>query len=300
MGHLGNGKGPFATGFSAQTVFRSPVCDLTRMYGGLHRKKNKALTGRLKSCPSTFCFMTDECVFACSPWSLTFYYPSQSVGMTCQARTSYTEDEVLWGHRFLPVMSLEEGFFRVDYSQFHSTFEVPTPPYSVKEHEEKNSLPSPLSTPTPALTESHGAKRDRVFSVDCINTSEERGRQGGAGGRLPSKLQRMSSSGKEDLQRKVLLLSSQHSEKACSTGDLPLKLQRLSSSSGPEAENRLQLKSLKVGFEPMTQSTGDLYQHSLAPALSPTPVPMHSPLLSGTKRLEDNLPAKLRKMNADR
>lgn len=221
--------------------------------------------------------------------------------MTCQARTSYTEDEVLWGHRFLPVMSLEEGFFRVDYSQFHSTFEVPTPPYSVKEHEEKNSLPSPLSTPTPALTESHGARRDRVFSVDCINTSsEERGRPGGAGGRLPSKLQRMSSSGKEDLQRKVLLLSSQHSEKACSTGDLPLKLQRLSSSPGPEAENRLQLKSLKVGFEPMTQSTGDLYQHSLGATLSPAPVPMHSPLLSAGGRPEDNLPAKLRKMNADR
>uniref|UniRef100_A0A4W6E6F4 Inward rectifier potassium channel C-terminal domain-containing protein n=1 Tax=Lates calcarifer TaxID=8187 RepID=A0A4W6E6F4_LATCA len=63
--------------------------------------------------------------------------------MTCQARTSYTEDEVLWGHRFLPVMSLEEGFFRVDYSQFHNTFEVPTPPYSVKEQEEKSSLTSP-------------------------------------------------------------------------------------------------------------------------------------------------------------
>lgn len=220
--------------------------------------------------------------------------------MTCQARTSYTEDEVLWGHRFLPVMSLEEGFFRVDYSQFHSTFEVPTPPYSVKEHEEKNSLPSPLSTPTPALTESHGARRDRVFSVDCINISDERGRHGGAGGRLPSKLQRMSSSGKEDLQRKVLMLSSQHSEKACSTGDLPLKLQRLSSSPGPEPENRLQLKSLKVGFEPMTQSTGDLYQQSLHPTLSPAPVPMPSPLLSGGGRPEDNLPAKLRKMNADR
>uniref|UniRef100_A0A673ACW6 Inward rectifier potassium channel C-terminal domain-containing protein n=1 Tax=Sphaeramia orbicularis TaxID=375764 RepID=A0A673ACW6_9TELE len=93
--------------------------------------------------------------------------------MTCQARTSYTEDEVLWGHRFLPVMSLEEGFFRVDYSQFHSTFEVPTPPYSVKEHEEKNSLPSPLSTPTPALTESHallGKKKKRdILSVCCFH-----------------------------------------------------------------------------------------------------------------------------------
>lgn len=226
-------------------------------------------------------------------WLLRHFF----IGMTCQARTSYTEDEVLWGHRFLPVMSLEEGFFRVDYSQFHSTFEVPTPPYSVKEHEEKNSLPSPLSTPTPTLTESHSTRRDRVFSVDCINTSEERGRQVGTGGRLPSKLQRMSSSGKEDLQRKVLLLSSQHSEKACSTGDLPLKLQRLSSSTGPETENRLQLKSLKVGFEPMTQSTGDLYQHSLPPTLSPAPGPMHSPMLSAGGRPEDNLPPKLRKMN---
>ncbi|KGL85824.1 G protein-activated inward rectifier potassium channel 1, partial [Charadrius vociferus] len=66
----------------------------------------------------------------------------ETTGMTCQARTSYTEDEVLWGHRFLPVMSLEDGFFRVDYSQFHATFEVPTPPYSVKEQEENRSLSS--------------------------------------------------------------------------------------------------------------------------------------------------------------
>lgn len=219
--------------------------------------------------------------------------------MTCQARTSYTEDEVLWGHRFLPVMSLEEGFFRVDYSQFHNTFEVPTPPYSVKEYEEKNSLPSPFSTPTLALTESYGARRNRVFSVDCINTIEEKNRRGGGGGRLPSKLQRISSSGKEDLQRKVLLLSSQHSEKACSTGDLPLKLQRLSSTMVNETENRLQLKSLKVGFEPMTQSTGDLYKQSLQSTPSPSPVPMHSPLLSAG-RPEDSLPPKLRRMNADR
>uniref|UniRef100_A0A3B3ZST4 Inward rectifier potassium channel C-terminal domain-containing protein n=1 Tax=Periophthalmus magnuspinnatus TaxID=409849 RepID=A0A3B3ZST4_9GOBI len=68
--------------------------------------------------------------------------------MTCQARTSYTEDEVLWGHRFFPVISLEEGFFKVDYSQFHATFEVPTPPYSVKEQEEALLLSSPLMAPS--------------------------------------------------------------------------------------------------------------------------------------------------------
>ncbi|KAL7860701.1 hypothetical protein AOLI_G00170500 [Acnodon oligacanthus] len=222
----------------------------------------------------------------------------ETTGMTCQARTSYTEDEVLWGHRFLPVMSLEEGFFRVDYSQFHSTFEVPTPPYSVKEHEERSSLPSPLVTP----------HRDRVFSVNCLELGEERGGHGSGGSscRLPSKLQRMSSSGKEDLQRKVLRLSSQPSEKASSTGDLPLKLQRLGS--GPaqgDGESRFHLKALKVGFEPMTMSTGDLHQRSLPPTPAPIPThphaPLHTPLPSTAGgRPEDNLPAKLRRMNADR
>ncbi|XP_036395992.1 G protein-activated inward rectifier potassium channel 1 [Megalops cyprinoides] len=206
----------------------------------------------------------------------------ETTGMTCQARTSYTEDEVLWGHRFLPVMSLEEGFFRVDYSQFHSTFEVPTPPYSVKEYEEKASLPSPA--PTPTLGDARG-RRERVFSVDCIDTIEER-----AVGRLPSKLQRMSS-GKEDLQRKVLKTGSQTAERASSTGDLPLKLQRINSVPGQgDAEERLQLRALKVSSEAMTQSTGDLQQHKLPPA----------PLPSAGGRPEDNLPAKLRKMNADR
>lgn len=47
-------------------------------------------------------------------------------GMTCQARSSYLAEEVLWGHRFSPMMSLAEGFFDVDYGAFHHTFEVLT------------------------------------------------------------------------------------------------------------------------------------------------------------------------------
>ncbi|XP_016297024.1 G protein-activated inward rectifier potassium channel 1-like [Sinocyclocheilus anshuiensis] len=215
----------------------------------------------------------------------------ETTGMTCQARTSYTEDEVLWGHRFLPVMSLEEGFFRVDYSQFHSTFEVPTPPYSVKEYEEKSPLPSPLVTP----------HRERVFSMDCLEAGEDGAHPGSASCKLPSKLQKMSSSGREDLQRKVLRLSSQQSEKASSTGDLPLKLQRLGSSPGQvDGEARFHLKSLKVGFQPMAMSTGDLHQRSLPP--TPAAIPTHPPGPPHTPggRPEDNLPPKLRKMNADR
>ncbi|XP_071381105.1 G protein-activated inward rectifier potassium channel 3-like [Centroberyx affinis] len=57
----------------------------------------------------------------------------EASGMTCQARTSYTEDEILWGHRFESCMSLEKGAFRVDYSAFDKTFEVQMSPFSAKE-----------------------------------------------------------------------------------------------------------------------------------------------------------------------
>ncbi|XP_048368745.1 G protein-activated inward rectifier potassium channel 4-like [Sphaerodactylus townsendi] len=57
----------------------------------------------------------------------------EATGMTCQARTSYTDDEILWGHRFEPCMSLEKGAFRVDYTRFEKTFEVQTPLTSARE-----------------------------------------------------------------------------------------------------------------------------------------------------------------------
>ncbi|XP_041657968.1 G protein-activated inward rectifier potassium channel 3-like [Cheilinus undulatus] len=57
----------------------------------------------------------------------------EASGMTCQARTSYTEDEVLWGHRFESCISLEKGAFRVDYSAFDKTFEVQMSQLSAKE-----------------------------------------------------------------------------------------------------------------------------------------------------------------------
>lgn len=42
-------------------------------------------------------------------------------------------DEVLWGHRFTSVLTLEDGFYEVDYASFHQTFEVPTPSCSARE-----------------------------------------------------------------------------------------------------------------------------------------------------------------------
>uniref|UniRef100_A0A8C5CZ79 G protein-activated inward rectifier potassium channel 1 n=1 Tax=Gadus morhua TaxID=8049 RepID=A0A8C5CZ79_GADMO len=194
----------------------------------------------------------------------------ETTGMTCQARTSYTEDEVLWGHRFLPVMSLEDGFFRVDYSQFHNNFEVPTPPHSVKEQEEKPPLTSPGTVL--AVDTSSGNRRERQMSVDCANFIEDQATfttsttsSSSSSNRLPSKFQRMSSTKEEQL---------------C-LGDLPLRIQRLRSCSTPIhwlPEEKLQLLALD---RESGEGEEEVERQTLPP---PEQVP-------------DTLPAKLRRMN---
>ncbi|NXH10629.1 KCNJ3 protein, partial [Bucco capensis] len=196
----------------------------------------------------------------------------ETTGMTCQARTSYTEDEVLWGHRFFPVISLEEGFFKVDYSQFHATFEVPTPPYSVKEQEEMLLMSSPLIAP--AVSNS----KERNNSVECLDGLDE------VGTKLPSKLQKIT--GREDFPKKLLRMSSTTSEKAYSMGDLPMKLQRISSVPG-NSEEKLVSKTTKMISDPISQSVAEL-------------PPKLQKLSGGGGRMEGNLPPKLRKMNSDR
>ncbi|GFG32821.1 hypothetical protein Cfor_06324 [Coptotermes formosanus] len=58
----------------------------------------------------------------------------ESTGMTTQARSSYLPSEVLWGHRFQPLVAFkkETGEYEVDYSLFNNTYEVDTPLCSAK------------------------------------------------------------------------------------------------------------------------------------------------------------------------
>jgi hypothetical protein len=58
----------------------------------------------------------------------------ESTGMTTQARSSYLPSEVLWGHRFEPLVSFKKdtGEYEVDYSLFNNTYEVDTPLCSAK------------------------------------------------------------------------------------------------------------------------------------------------------------------------
>lgn len=59
----------------------------------------------------------------------------ESTGMTTQARSSYLPTEILWGHRFVNVVSFrkETGEYEVDYTLFNNTYDVDTPLCSAKE-----------------------------------------------------------------------------------------------------------------------------------------------------------------------
>ena len=64
----------------------------------------------------------------------------EATAMTTQARSSYLSREILWGHRFEPVVYEDRDRFKVDYSRFHTTYEVPSTPHcSSKELSERAS-----------------------------------------------------------------------------------------------------------------------------------------------------------------
>ncbi|XP_066498870.1 inward rectifier potassium channel 2-like [Hoplias malabaricus] len=52
----------------------------------------------------------------------------EATAMTTQCRSSYIASEILWGHRFEPVLSEEKNYYTVDYSMFDNTYEVPSMP----------------------------------------------------------------------------------------------------------------------------------------------------------------------------
>lgn len=53
----------------------------------------------------------------------------EATAMTTQARSSYLAKEILWGHRFEPVVFEKGDRYHVDYSHFHKTYEVPSTPH---------------------------------------------------------------------------------------------------------------------------------------------------------------------------
>merc|ERR1712013_440240 len=60
---------------------------------------------------------------------------NETSNMTFQARTSYLPSEILWGHRFeqMQIYRKDRNKFEINFSAFHSTYEVDSSPYSAKE-----------------------------------------------------------------------------------------------------------------------------------------------------------------------
>lgn len=64
----------------------------------------------------------------------------EATAMTTQFRSSYVAREILWGHRFEPVIYEDKDCYKVDYARFHKTYEVPSTPHlSAKELDEPGS-----------------------------------------------------------------------------------------------------------------------------------------------------------------
>ncbi|XP_075945850.1 ATP-sensitive inward rectifier potassium channel 11-like [Anarhichas minor] len=64
----------------------------------------------------------------------------ETTGITTQARTSYVSEEILWGQRFVPTVSAEDGMYAVDYCKFGNTTKVSTPCCSAKKLDEAGGI----------------------------------------------------------------------------------------------------------------------------------------------------------------
>jgi potassium inwardly-rectifying channel subfamily J, other len=73
----------------------------------------------------------------------------ESTGQTTQARSSYLASEILWGHRFEPVVTYnkEKQGYEIDYSKFNAAVQVDTPLCSARELVEYYKLQEELGTP---------------------------------------------------------------------------------------------------------------------------------------------------------
>ncbi|CAL8273565.1 unnamed protein product [Gadus morhua 'NCC'] len=115
----------------------------------------------------------------------------EATAMTTQARSSYLAREILWGHRFEPLV-FEKGYrYHVDYSRFHHTYEVPTTPlcsakdlYHMRGRDPCATPPPPPPPPPPPLARAPRRRSCRgAFCYEnevalCCGDEEEEGPEG--------------------------------------------------------------------------------------------------------------------------
>uniref|UniRef100_A0A8C5RLA4 Potassium inwardly rectifying channel subfamily J member 14 n=1 Tax=Laticauda laticaudata TaxID=8630 RepID=A0A8C5RLA4_LATLA len=100
----------------------------------------------------------------------------EATAMTTQCRSSYLPSELLWGHRFEPVLFERHGHYEVDYQHFHRTYEVPgTPACSAKELSQRKYRVSPVGT---TAAHSSFCYENEVALTTCHEEEEEDESQG--------------------------------------------------------------------------------------------------------------------------
>lgn len=73
-----------------------------------------------------------------------FTYTDDSTGMLHQTRTSYTQEEIFWGHLFQEMIRVSKRHYKVDYNLFNNTAKVLVPISSAEEYDRKKRLELPV------------------------------------------------------------------------------------------------------------------------------------------------------------
>uniref|UniRef100_G3NWH4 ATP-sensitive inward rectifier potassium channel 14 n=1 Tax=Gasterosteus aculeatus aculeatus TaxID=481459 RepID=G3NWH4_GASAC len=102
----------------------------------------------------------------------------EATAMTTQFRSSYLAREVFWGHRFEPVIYEDRDRYKVDYSRFHKTYEVPSTPHLSAKESNQDLIPRSLSAfcYENEVALSCGEDEDEIFDSQIVGKerAEER------------------------------------------------------------------------------------------------------------------------------
>lgn len=98
----------------------------------------------------------------------------ESTGQSVQARSSYLPSEIYWGRRFEQLVGYKKdtGEFRVDYSKFNGTHEIPTPTCSARQLLEMKSVSNGKNSNTSSIHSGHNqvpTEYPRIESGASIN-----------------------------------------------------------------------------------------------------------------------------------
>lgn len=95
---------------------------------------------------------------------------NETSNMTFQARTSYLPNEILWGHRFeqMQIYRKDRNKFEINFSAFHSTYEVDTTSQSAKELDQ---MEKPRETKLQKVESILSAGLDNGYSASLTSPS---------------------------------------------------------------------------------------------------------------------------------